>query len=153
MNLSARQAPLSLVALLIATVAASLCRAAVWIVRLVRLRKHERIEQRIQDVLEMLPPDQWASAGWIQKEFSADLLRDLKLQYAIASPAAEYWDTDRDGAATEWSTLPLKIRLRHRWCIWTQLPSQKRIHEELGKLTDRGVVAHDPHSKLWKIAQ
>jgi len=151
MKLSAWKALLSLVALLVPT-AAALSVVAVWIVRLVRLPKPERIEQRIQDVLEMLSPDQWAGAGWIKRELIADLLRDLKLQYAMASPAAEYWDTDLDGAATEWPTLRLKIRLRHRWRIWTQLPLQKRIHEALGKLVERGVVAYDPHSKLWKIA-
>jgi len=100
----------------------------------------------------MLPPDQWASAGWIKKEFIADLLGELKLRHAIASPAAECWDTDLDGAAAEWPTVPLKIQLRHRWRIWTQLPSQKRIHQALWRLSERGVVAYDPHSKLWKLA-
>jgi len=33
----------------------------------------------------MLPPDQWASAGWIKKEFIADLLRELKLQHVLAA--------------------------------------------------------------------
>jgi hypothetical protein len=93
-----------------------------------------------------------ASAGWIKKELIADLLRELKFQYATVSPAAEYWDTDLDGAAAEWPTVPLKIRLRHRWRIWTQLPPQKRIHEALWTLSERGVVAFDSHSKLWKIA-